>query len=125
MQEKKNYLNMLSEIYGLFVFIFTKFSRTSSYPHINKQDFKNVLKIMQIPSRVVDSSFEDDYLSSELHLFQTLVKMFTCSDLSRSLRDNVMPRVGEYLWDHFYDRKIWEHDNRQVMNMMFMNLDIL
>ena len=58
-------------------------------------------------------------------MFKTLVKMFTCSDLSRSLRDNVMPRVGEYLWDHFYDKKIWEHDNRQVMNMVFMNIDIL
>lgn len=51
MEEKKNYLGMMSEIYGLFVFIFTKFSRTSSYPFINRQDFKNVLKIMKISTK--------------------------------------------------------------------------
>jgi len=35
-----------------------------------------------------------------------------------------MPRVGEYIWDHFYD-SIWENDNRQVMNIVFMNMKVI
>ena len=69
MAEKKGFLGMMFEIYGLFVFIFTKFSRTSSYPFINKQDFENVLKIMKIPSKEVSSCFEGEYFSSELEIF--------------------------------------------------------
>jgi hypothetical protein len=68
--------------------------------------------MMKMSTDNVSEYFEGEYFSSELEFFKIFVRMYSCSDLSRNLRDLVMPRVGEYLWDHFYDKKIWEHDNR-------------
>jgi hypothetical protein len=65
-----------------------------------------------------------DYFLDEIDIFSTLVQMFDYKELKDIIQTNVMPRVGEYLWDNFYDG-VWENDNRQVMNLVFMNLKII
>jgi hypothetical protein len=52
-----------------------------------------------------------EYFSSEIEIFSTFVKMFDFKELSEIVREDVMPRFGEYIWDHFYDQ-VWENENR-------------
>jgi len=46
-QSFESMTQLLKEKYGLFMFIFTKCCRTSTYPNISKQDFTQILKLLK------------------------------------------------------------------------------
>ena len=139
--QSREFKEYIRQKYGLFVYVLTKFSRTSTYPHNSLQDFKAIMKLFRFEKsqKFIEDKFPKaytvsesgepsssvmDYFPSEIEIFKTLIRIFDFEELKTKVQDLVMPRVGEYLWDHFYDG-IWENDNRQVMNLIFMNLKIV
>ena len=64
-------------------------------------------------------------MKSELDLFKTLMKLLSFADFKVFCEKEAGQCASEHLWNQFYDRSVFEAQNRQVMNMMFSNADNL
>ena len=72
------------------------------------------------------------FFKSEKELFEFLLNMYWQKDdedpfgqLKNAIKSRAIPRIGEILWDEFKDRSVWHVDERQVMNIVLMNIEMV
>jgi len=54
-----------------------------------------------------------------------LIKVLTQDQFVKLFKTDSPACVSEYIWDRSYNTVIWDQENRQVMNLIFTNIDLL
>lgn len=73
------------------------------------------------------------HFRDQSQLFEVLIKVFWNRENDESplkyfqekVSSTILANVSEYIWDHLYNRHLWDSSQRQVMNLVFMNIDAL